>query len=150
MEQKTQESPQLRMTPEVAAAAIADRCRKDRDFMKNLCDDPKAALAKAGGKDMPDSMSVVVHQNSADHWHIVIPSDAQARRMEEAFKAVDGADDTLSDEQLQSLSGGEIFFTLTAMSASIGAVASGGSSIGTSAATAAATAVAAVALGTST
>ena len=112
MEQKTQKSPELRMTPEVAAAAVADRCRQDREFMKNLCADPKAALIEASGKGMPDSMNVAVHHNSADHWHIAIPSAAQAERLGEAFKMMDDADGTLSDEQLLAVSGGEIFISL--------------------------------------
>ena len=112
MEQKTQKSPELRMTPEVAAAAVADRCRQDREFMKNLCADPKAALIEASGKGMPDSMNVAVHHNSADHWHIAIPSAAQAERLGEAFKMMDDADGTLSDEQLLAVSGGEIFIVL--------------------------------------
>ena len=112
MEQKTQKSPELRMTPEVAAAAIADRCRKDREFMNNFCDDPRGALAEASDKGVPAAMNVAVHRNSADHWHVVIPSDAQAKRLGEAFKMMDDAGGTLSDEQLQAISGGEIFISL--------------------------------------
>ena len=119
MEQNTRKYPELRMTPEVAAAAVADRCRQDREFMKNLCADPRAALIEASGKSVPDSMNVAVHHNSADHWHVVIPSATQAERLGEAFKMMDDADGTLSDEQLLAVSGGEIFITLFVVGATV-------------------------------
>ena len=116
MEQETQKAPELRITPEVAAAVIADKCRKDDEFSKSLRGDPRSALIEASGKSLPDSMNVVVHQNSADHWHIVIPSDAQVEKVGEAFKMMDDAGGTLSDEQLLAISGGEVLigFLLTA------------------------------------
>ena len=126
MEQKTQKSPELRMTPEVAVAAIADRCRKDGEFLNKLCADPRAVLAEAGGKGLPDSVNIVIHRNSSDHWHIVIPSDAQARRLGEAFQMMDDADGTLSDEQMLAISGGEFFVSFlltTALIVGAGAVA---------------------------
>lgn len=130
MEQETPKSAEVRMTPEIAAAAIADRCRKDGEFLKNLCDDPRSALTAASGDGVPESMDVVVHQNSADHWHIVIPSDEQARRLGETFRAMDGADGTLNDEQLQSLSGGaEVILTTSVLAVSIGTSAGGGATI---------------------
>ena len=105
MERKTRESPQLRMTPEVVAAAIADRCRKDDALSKRFFEDPKAAIADASGKTLPEATKVVVHRNSADHWHIVVPSQAQVRRLNEAWEG-SGDGDSLTDEQLQAISGG--------------------------------------------
>ena len=114
MEQESQQTPELRITPEVAAAIVADKCRKDGEFAKKLNDDPKAALAGINKQQVPDEVKFVVHQNSADHWHIVIPSDAQASRLGKAFKMMDDAGgDTLNDEQLQAISGGvEVIWTI--------------------------------------
>ena len=152
MEQKTQQS-ELRMTPEVAAAAIADRCRKDGEFLKNLNSDPLAALTKAGGEGVPDSMNVIIHQNSADHWHIVIPSDAQAKRLSEVFKTIDNAGDTLSDDQLQDVSGGTDVLATAALALAVGASlatsVAGGSTIGSLASTTALVGIAAAQAGSS-
>ena len=80
MNQKTQGSPKLRVTPEVAAAILADRCRADGALARKLQDDPRGALAELNGQKVPEYMNVAVHQNAPDHWHIVIPSDKQAQR----------------------------------------------------------------------
>ena len=113
MEQKTQENPKLRTTPEVAAAVLADRCRKDGAFARKLQDDPRGTLAELNGQKVPEYMNVAVHQNAPDHWHIVIPSQKQAQRLNEAYKTMDAAGGTLSDEQLEALSGGEIVVILS-------------------------------------
>ena len=152
MEQKTQQS-ELRMTPEVAAAAIADRCRKDGEFLKSLNDNPTATLTKASGQGVPDSMNVVIHQNSANHWHIVIPSDAQARRLGEVFKTIDDAGDTLNDDQLQDVSGGTDVLATAALALAVGAsmaaTVAGGSTIGSLASTTALVGIAAAQAGSS-
>ena len=104
-EQKQQELAPLRMTPEVSAAVLADRCRKDDALSKRFFENPKAAIADASGKTLPEATNVVVHRNSADHWHIVVPSQAQARRLNAAWEG-SGDGDSLTDEQLQAISGG--------------------------------------------
>ena len=104
MEQKRQERASLRVTPEVSAAILADRCRADGELSRRFCEDPKAVIAGASGKALPETTKVVVHRNSADHWHIAIPSEAQARRLNEALGEGDG--DSLTDEQLTAISGG--------------------------------------------
>ena len=106
MEQKSQQPAELRVTPEVTAAVVADKCREDDGFAERLHKDAQAALAEINGQPVPHEVKPIVHQNSADHWHIVIPSDAQARRLGEAYKMMDEAGGTLSDEQLQAVSGG--------------------------------------------
>ena len=113
MNQKTQENPKLRTTPEVAAAMLADRCRKDGAFARKLRDDPKGVLATLNGQKVPEYMNVAIHQNAPDHWHIVIPSDKQAQRLSEAYEMMDAAGGTLSDEQLGAISGGEIVVIAT-------------------------------------
>ena len=113
MEQKTQENPKLRTTPEVAAAVLADRCRADSAFTRKLQDDPKGVLAELNGQEVPGYMNVAVHQNAPDHWHIVIPSQKQAQRLNEAYEMMDASGGTMSDEQLAAISGGEIVVVLT-------------------------------------
>ena len=105
MEQKQEQRGLLRMTPEVSAAILADRCRRDGELSKRVCEDPKAVVAVASGRTLPESTKVVVHRNSADHWHIAIPTDAQARTLNDAWEG-SGAGDSLTDEQLQAISGG--------------------------------------------
>ena len=104
-EQKQQGQVPLRMTPEVSAAVLADRCRKDDTLSKRFFEDPKAVIAASSGKTLPDSTQVVVHRNSADHWHIAVPSNAQVRTFNDAWEG-SGDGDSLSDEQLQAISGG--------------------------------------------
>ena len=85
---------------ESAAAAIAARCYDDPDFAKQLRADPKAVLERACGKKFPESLAIEVHENDGRTWHLPVPQGESTGK--------------LSDEQLESISGGEVLFVVLA------------------------------------
>ena len=101
---------------ESAAAAIASRCYEDPDFSKCLRADPKATLEEMGGKKLPESLAIEVHENDGRTWHLPVP---QAE-----------ATDKLSDEQLQAISGGEVIFMVLFFSATAAVIAGAGTAAG--------------------
>ena len=119
MEKKQEEQTVLRMTPEVAAAALADRCREDDELSERLREDPKAAISRLSGKALPDSTKIVVHCNDPGIWHIAIPTEEQARRFSEAHEGSNEGD-SLTDEQLQAISGGEIWIGVLIAAVAVG------------------------------
>ena len=68
---------------------IVSRAADDEAFRKSLLSDPKSAVQSAFGIDAPDNINVHVHEESSTDIHLVVPSH-----------------DELSDEELESLTGG--------------------------------------------
>jgi hypothetical protein len=60
--------------------AIAEKAAGDEDFRNWLSKDPKGAVQEAVSKlagrevQLPDDLEVVVHQNSPNQVHVVLPS----------------------------------------------------------------------------
>ena len=93
MEQQEQANAvQLPMTPEATSAALSVRYMLDAEFRAAFDKDPKAAIAKLGGEELPSDLEIVVHRNEDKRWHLTLPA------ME--------ADGALDDEDIENVAGG--------------------------------------------
>ena len=54
-------------------AELIEKAAGDQDFRARLIDQPKAAIKEALGLDLPDSVAVQVHEESALTAHLVLP-----------------------------------------------------------------------------
>lgn len=73
-------------------ALVRERLNSDSEFRAALLADPRAALSALLGLDLPDAVSVEVHEESLAHVHLVIP-------------AADG-DGEISEDELEMVAGG--------------------------------------------
>jgi hypothetical protein len=55
-------------------AIIAQRIASDPTFRETLLADPRAVLSEVLGFDIPDSVQVVLHEESLTQIHLTIPS----------------------------------------------------------------------------
>ena len=102
-ENKQNKPVELSQSMETAAATIAARCYQDAAFAEKLRADPRAAIEELCGKKLPESLVIEVHENDGRTWHVPLPGDAS---------------DTLSDDQLDTVSGGfEIIFSILVVAA---------------------------------
>jgi len=93
MEQQEQANAvQLPMTPEATSAVLAVRYAVDADFRAEFDKDPKAAIIKASGQDLPSDLEIVVHRNEDKRWHLTMPTVE--------------ADGALGDQDMANVSGG--------------------------------------------
>jgi len=79
-------------TQESLAAMVALCYQTNADFRAEFDKDPKAALARLTGLEIPASSEVVIHRNDDKCWHISLPSAARTRE--------------LGDEDIATVSGG--------------------------------------------
>lgn len=63
-------------TQEELRAELIAKAAADDGFRAKLVDDPKAAIKEALGLDLPDSVSVQVHEDSPLSAHLVLPPSA--------------------------------------------------------------------------
>ena len=70
-------------------AIIAERIAADPAFRETLLADPRAVLSEVIGFDIPESVQVVLHEESLTQIHLTIP-----------------ATETLTDADLELVSGG--------------------------------------------
>ncbi len=63
-------------TYEEMRAELIGRAAQDEGFRAQLIDDPKTAIKDALGIDVPESVSVFVHEESATTAHLVLPPGA--------------------------------------------------------------------------
>ena len=63
-------------TQEELRAELIAKAAADDAFRTQLVDDPKAAIKEALGMDLPDSVSVQVHEEAALSAHLVLPPKA--------------------------------------------------------------------------
>ena len=91
----TQKQANLPSSMEVASAALAERCYSDPEFAKRLRAHPREAIKEACGTELPESLTIKVHENDGRTWHLPVPHGQ--------------ATDALSDKQLAAISGGEIW-----------------------------------------
>ena len=63
-------------TQEELRAELLAKAAGDDGFRAKLIDDPKAAIKEALGLDLPDSVSVQVHEDSPLSAHLVLPPEA--------------------------------------------------------------------------
>lgn len=90
MADEQQQRPRSRQEME---AQIIAKAWADEAFMKELRSDPKDAIAKELGTELPPNLRVVIHEESRDDptWHLVVPP---------------APSDELSDEELAAAAGG--------------------------------------------
>ncbi len=68
---------------------ILSKAADDNDFRARLIDDPKAAISAEIGTEMPDGYNVVVHEDSATTFHLVLPPSPELTEAE--LEAATGA-----------------------------------------------------------
>jgi hypothetical protein len=60
-------------------AMIAERIAADPGFRDTLLADPRAVLSEVVGFDIPESVQVVLHEESLTHIHLTIPASENLR-----------------------------------------------------------------------
>ena len=60
-------------THEEMRAELIGRATRDEAFRQRLVEDPKAAIKEALGLDLPGSLTVSVHEDTATAAHLVLP-----------------------------------------------------------------------------
>ena len=76
-------------------ARIARRAWENPEFEAEFMADPKATFEKYTGQELPESVKIFAHYNSADEVHFVLPKREQH------------AGDELTDDDLERVAGGE-------------------------------------------
>lgn len=85
------EIPSTLMARHMLNAKIAACCTQDKDFRNNILQNPKAVISELTGIQMPDSVSVIVHEETPTILHLTIPEKVSRE---------------LSDDELTNISGG--------------------------------------------
>lgn len=62
-------------TQEALRAELVAKAAEDDGFRARLTADPKAAIREALGVDLPESVAVHVHEETAHSAHLVLPPD---------------------------------------------------------------------------
>ena len=83
----------MELTPEVAAALVAEQCRLDPKLAQRLRDNPRDCLQKLGNHKLLENIKIAIHDNTDDTWHLPLPRYSQ--------------DHKLTEEQLDKLVAGE-------------------------------------------
>jgi len=87
-------------TPEMIAALIAWQCQQQPELAQALRDDPRSILNTTfKGRSLPDSLTIEVHDNTDNTWHLPLPQAHQENL-------------TLDEEQLEKIAGGDIVVPL--------------------------------------
>ncbi len=109
---------QLHRTPESAAALLAERCYRDRDFREKFTRDPKGVIAEHSEAAIPSEMKVVLCQNDEKNWYIPIPPPSEENQ-------------PLSETQLDKVAAGEVVSALVIIGGiGVAAIVAGGISAG--------------------
>ena len=64
-------------TAQEMRARIVGKAADDAEFRARLLSDPKGAIGKELGVTIPASMSIEVHENSAETVHLTLPPDSR-------------------------------------------------------------------------
>ena len=66
---------------------VVAKAQGDADFRQKLVEDPRAAAGEALGFDIPDSVKVHVHEDSASEAHIILPpsKDLTVEELDQVF-----------------------------------------------------------------
>ena len=92
------------MIPEITSAIIADKCRGDAAFAKDLKSNPVASLESKLDISLKDSgVDIRVAQNTPEQVHVVLP---HYTNVEEVYSATQ-----LTEEEMAQLAGGEVVVT---------------------------------------
>jgi Nitrile hydratase, alpha chain len=76
---------------------LIQRSMEDEDFRQRLLDDPKETVEQELGRQLPERVEVRVVQESQDTIYLVLPRAS----------ALGGQGGSLSDQELDAVSGGE-------------------------------------------
>ena len=71
-------------------ADVLEMAMKDQDFRARLLADPKAAVQEATGLALPDSVTILVHEETSSVGHLVLPPSG-----------------SLADEDLEQIAAGD-------------------------------------------
>lgn len=63
-------------------AQILSKADEDSDFRARLIADPKAAISSEIGTDIPEGLDVVVHEDGATTFHLVLPPSPELSEAE--------------------------------------------------------------------
>jgi len=80
--------------PEPAFAAVMQRAWDDESFKAHLLQNPKAAIKEVTGKEVPDTLTICVHEDTLILKHLVVP--------------INIATEELNDLELMMVAGGII------------------------------------------
>lgn len=98
-----------------AEAKIAAKAMEDEAFRAKLLSDPKSAIAESTGLEFPAEVNIVVHEETDDTLHLVIPP---------------AIPDELTDDQLEAVAGGAVFIGGKAVGKAVGLGIAGGAASG--------------------
>ena len=97
LKQKLTERP---FTPEVAAGLVADRCRREPELAGRMRKDARGCLEELSGRQLPEDVKIIVHDNTDDSWHLPLPNHTQSIE--------------LSEDRLQKIAAGEFIISMGA------------------------------------
>ncbi len=97
--------PVPRLSPEIASAMLAQRCREDHAFAEQLRRDPRAALQQlsrqAGMESIRLPENIVLWENTPQKWHLAVPSREVVQDVRQL-----PCEDAIPDEMLEEVHGG--------------------------------------------
>ncbi len=111
---------ELPLTNEISAAVLGNATTKDGDFRSQLLNDPKQAIQDISTQPLPQDINILVAQNTEDTVHIPVPN----------YKELENNESHISDQELRTVSGGEIMAAVLAVIGTIGAIALVGGGVG--------------------
>lgn len=83
MAQRDKNAVTLEMSRETLSAVVAERYARDEEFRGVFDENPKAAISRWCGHELPSDTDVVVHRNEMGRWHVALPAlDLSDRELE--------------------------------------------------------------------
>ena len=100
---QTNNESSILLLPEVVAALLAHQAAASSEDRLGLCRNPKGYIEKLTEQTLPDKLSIKLHTNNDDCWHIVYPSKSNE----------------LSDNDLEDLAAGEFVFGIIGIASAV-------------------------------
>lgn len=136
MDASTASSTAQPLTRQQIEAKIAKRCLEDETFRAEFIADPKACFTKYLGIPSGNLPTIVVHEEAAGSWSIVVPPKLDPSR-------------ELTDEELEQVAGGVSTVVVSIATLSIASMLGTAATAGAASAVGSAGVSATVAIGTS-
>ena len=103
MVSKTEASEMI--APEITSAIIADKCRVDAAFAKDLKSEPVASLESKLDISLKDSgVDIRVTQNTPEQVHVALPHYKNMEEMSNYHQ--------MTEEEMAQIAGGEVFIAV--------------------------------------